>query len=305
MQYRYRLQGFDHSWIEAGTRRAAFYTNLPPGHYRFQVLAANGDGVWNNTGATLALRLQPHYYQTYWFYAALLLASLLLGYLAYRWRVRQVEAQFGAVLAERGRLAREIHDTLAQGFVGISVHLELVARLLTGGNERSAQPAWEHLDRARALVRESLAEARSSIWDLRSQNTVAEDLPARLTRNCNRIASGSAAKVYLQVKGTYRPRAANDRRRVAAHCPGGSGKCRATRRGYPHRCATDLRGAAHAPASGRRWPRVRAACPETPAPTVTTACAACRSGRYRLAPRWAVESAPGKGTRISVEAPLA
>jgi ligand-binding sensor domain-containing protein/signal transduction histidine kinase len=201
VQYRYQLQGFDHGWIEAGSRRAAFYTNLPPGRYRFQVMAANNDGVWNTAGASFALRLLPHFYQTWWFYSALALAGLLLGYLVYRWRVLQVEAQWGAVLAERGRLAREIHDTLAQGFVGISVQLELVARLLTSSREAALQ----QLDQARALVRASLAEARTSIWDLRSQTAGAEDLPARLRQSCNRIASGSSSKLYLQVKGTYRP----------------------------------------------------------------------------------------------------
>ncbi len=64
VQYRYQLQGFDRGWIEAGSRRAAFYTNLPPGSYRFRVLAANNDGVWNTAGASFGLRLLPHYYQT-------------------------------------------------------------------------------------------------------------------------------------------------------------------------------------------------------------------------------------------------
>jgi ligand-binding sensor domain-containing protein/signal transduction histidine kinase len=201
VQYRYQLQGFDHGWIEAGNRRAAFYTNLPPGSYRFAVMAANNDGVWNTAGASFTLRMLPHFYQTWWFYSALALTGLLLGYLIYRWRVLEVEAQWGAVLAERGRLAREIHDTLAQGFVGISVQLELVARLLAGSREAASQ----QLDQARALVRASLAEARTSIWDLRSENAGAEDLPARLRQSCNRIASGSPSKVYLQVKGTYRP----------------------------------------------------------------------------------------------------
>jgi ligand-binding sensor domain-containing protein/signal transduction histidine kinase len=209
VQYRYQLHGFDHGWIEAGSRRAAFYTNLPPGRYRFRVLAANNDGVWNDTGASFDLRLLPHFYQTYWFYAALALASLVLGYLVYRWRVLQVEAQFGAVLAERGRLAREIHDTLAQGFVAISVQLELVGRLLAGSREPTPKPVpdpvFKHLEQARALVRDSLAEARTSIWDLRSEAAGAADLPSRLTQSCNRIASGTATKVYLQVKGTYRP----------------------------------------------------------------------------------------------------
>jgi hypothetical protein len=197
--YRYRLDGLDHSWIEAGTRRAAFYTNLSPGRYRFHVLAANNDGVWSPAGASLGLRQLPHFYQTWWFYSVLLMGLMAAGYLVYRWRVMQVEAQFGAVLAERGRLAREIHDTLAQGFVGISVQLELVAQLL----KSSRDGALEQLDQARALVRASLADARTSIWALRSETT--EDLPARLRQSCNRVSNGSPARVYLQVKGTYRP----------------------------------------------------------------------------------------------------
>jgi ligand-binding sensor domain-containing protein/signal transduction histidine kinase len=205
VQYRYQLEGFDHGWVDAGSRRAAFYTNLPPRTYRFKVLAANNDGVWNETGASLELRLLPHYYQTWWFYSLLAMALLLMGYLVYRWRVLQVEAQWGAVLAERGRLAREIHDTLAQGFVGISVQLELVARLLAGSRDAALKQVSEHLDQARDLVRASLAEARSSIWDLRSGNATSEDLPSRLSQSCNRMTSGSASKMYLQVKGTYRP----------------------------------------------------------------------------------------------------
>ena len=108
-----------------------------------------------------------------------------------------MEAQWGAVLRERGRIAREIHDTLAQGFVGISVQLELVARLLAGSREAAPKPAmepvFEQLDQARALVRASLADARTSIWDLRSESrgAPAEDLPSRLSRSCTRIAGGS------------------------------------------------------------------------------------------------------------------
>jgi ligand-binding sensor domain-containing protein/signal transduction histidine kinase len=213
--YRYQLEGFDRGWIEAGSRRAAFYTNLPPGSYRFRVLAANNDGVWNTVGASFGLRLMPHYYQTGWFYSALALGLLLLGYLVYRWRVLEVEARWGAVLRERGRMAREIHDTLAQGFVGISVQLELVARLLGGSRDGATatqtapDEALQQLDQARALVRASLADARTSIWDLRSESVGAadqpQDLPSRLSRTCTRLAGGSTAKVYLQVKGTYRP----------------------------------------------------------------------------------------------------
>ena len=200
VRYRYKLDGFDRGWIDAGSRRIAFYTNLPPGKYRFHVLAANNDGVWNQSGASLNFRIAPHFYQSFWFYSALALAALLLAYFVYRWRVRQVESEWNAVLAERSRLAREIHDTLAQGFVGVSVQLELISRLLI----TSQEAAREQLDRTRALVRSSLAEARASIWQLRSQSD-AEELPARLARFCGGATGSSPTKVYLQVKGTFHP----------------------------------------------------------------------------------------------------
>ena len=77
VRYRFMLEGFDHQWTEAGARRSAYYTNIPPGNYTFRVQAANNDGVWNNEGAALAFTLRPHFYQTIWFY--ILLAALAAG----------------------------------------------------------------------------------------------------------------------------------------------------------------------------------------------------------------------------------
>jgi ligand-binding sensor domain-containing protein/signal transduction histidine kinase len=203
VRFRYKLAGFDRDWIDAGSRRTAYYTNLPPGRYSFRVLACNNDGVWNETGAVVEFRLRPHFYQTYWFYFALLLALGLVILQIYRWRLRQVELRFDAVLAERGRIAREIHDTLAQGLVGISVQLELVNRLLAS----SVESARSQLDQARSLVRDSLTEARSSIWDLRSQAAGTEDLATRLSQLASRATEGSVPKIKTKskVSGAYRP----------------------------------------------------------------------------------------------------
>ncbi len=200
VRYRYRLDGFDPNWIDAGGRRVAYYTNIPPGRYTFRVLAANNDGVWNETGATLQVRLLPHTWQTWWFRTLLGLVVLLLGYEVYRMRVRNVELRFNAVLAERTRIAREIHDTLAQDIVGISVQLELVSRLLGS----SVDAARTQLDAARSLVKSSLTEARSSIWNLRSAAAGADDLPARVNRAVTQAAANSTAKLRFQVRGTYR-----------------------------------------------------------------------------------------------------
>ncbi len=201
VRFRYKLEGFDHNWVDAGARRVAYYTNLPPGKYRFRVLAANNDGFWNQDGAAVAFHLEPHFYQTYWFYALILAALGLLIWSAYRWRVRQVESQFDAVLQERNRIAREIHDTLAQGFAGVSVQLEIVSRLLVS----STDTARQHLDQARVLVRKSLADARSSIWELRSQSPEGEDLAARFSKMANQVTGSGPPKLELQVRGAYRP----------------------------------------------------------------------------------------------------
>ena len=107
--------------VDAGSRRSAYYTNLRPGNYRFKVIACNNDGVWNQTGAAFGLYLKPYFYQTYWFYGVCLLLMAVLAWQLYRLRVRRIQAQFGAVLAERTRIAREIHDNLAQEMLGISV----------------------------------------------------------------------------------------------------------------------------------------------------------------------------------------
>jgi len=203
VRFRYKLDGFDHDWVDAGPRRTAYYTNLSPGRYHFRVLACNNDGVWNETGAFLDFRLKPHYYQTYWFYLVLAVGLALLAYCVYRWRLRQVELRYDAVLSERGRIAREIHDTLAQGLVGISVQLELVNRLLAS----SVESARAQLDQARNLVRDSISEARSSIWDLRSHAAETEDFATRLAQMADAATERSVPKIKVKskVSGAYRP----------------------------------------------------------------------------------------------------
>ena len=121
VRYRYLLEGFDKQWTQAGPRRNAYYTNLPPGHYRFRVQAANEDGVWNETGAQVAFAIRPPYYRTLWFLGLTILLLAGIVFAIYKMRVRAIRSQFDSILAERTRIAREIHDTLAQDFVGVSV----------------------------------------------------------------------------------------------------------------------------------------------------------------------------------------
>lgn len=194
VRYRYRLEGFDPDWVEAGARRTAFYTNLRPGRYVFRVIAANNDGVWSERAAEVRLRLRPFFWETVWFYLLLLLAAGGAAYLVYAARVRRVEARYAGAMEERGRIAREIHDGLAQGIIGISLQLEVVGRLMG----TSVEAAGAQLEAAKGMVRESLAEARKAIWELRED---VGELPVRMGTMMHRVAGPMGT---LEVTGTYR-----------------------------------------------------------------------------------------------------
>jgi signal transduction histidine kinase len=210
VRYRYMLEGFDHGWTEAGARRTAYYTNIRPGRYTFRVQAANNDGVWNSAGAALAFELRPRFYQTVWFY--ILLGSAVIGAVVFviRRRLRRAEREFQAVLRERSRIAREIHDTLAQGYVGISVQLELLAELLRMSRMETAQ---KQLDVTREYVREGLADARQSIWALRTHDAGETTLPVKLRRLVEAAGSDGLAP-RCSVFGAYRPLPAETEREL-------------------------------------------------------------------------------------------
>jgi signal transduction histidine kinase/ligand-binding sensor domain-containing protein len=201
VRYRYMLEGFDHRWTEAGVRRTAYYTNIPPGRYTFRVQAANNDGLWNTAGAALQLELRPHFYQTVWFYMLLAALVAALVVLLLRLRLLRAEREFRAVLGERNRIAREVHDTLAQGYVGVSVQLEVLSELL---RHNKTDAAARHLDTTRGYVREGLAEARQSIWALRSQDSTENTLPVKL-RRATEQAGNHGIESNFSLYGAYRP----------------------------------------------------------------------------------------------------
>jgi signal transduction histidine kinase len=200
VRFRHRLEGFDADWIDAGTRRFTRYTHLAPGVYRFHVLAANDDGLWNETGASYGFTVEPHFYQTTWFYAACIVVVVAAGWSIHRLRLRQTEARYAAVVAERGRIARELHDTIAQGFAGVSMQLEAVAARLP----ESPTEARENLDRARLLIRSSLADARRTVRDLRPQLLESGDLAASLAAAASAITASGGIRVDVDVRGARR-----------------------------------------------------------------------------------------------------
>jgi signal transduction histidine kinase len=200
INFRYMLEGFDRQWMTVGSRRTAYYTNLPPGSYRFLVQAASGDGLWNGAAAEIRFTVEPPYYRRGWFYLLVLVAAAGFAVLVYRLRLRQLQREFNAVLMERNRIAREIHDTLAQDFVGISLQLEVAAQTLARGEVSTAR---DQIDETRTMVREGLDDARQSIWELRAVSAK-DSLPTRLGRIIER-AGQRGLKAECRVGGTYRP----------------------------------------------------------------------------------------------------
>jgi signal transduction histidine kinase/CheY-like chemotaxis protein/ligand-binding sensor domain-containing protein len=93
VQFKYKLEGYDRDWIDGGSRRVAYYNNLPPGKYRFRVTAANNDGVWNEEGASTGFVLKPHFYQTYGFYSLCGLLACLMAVAVHRLRIKQMRAR--------------------------------------------------------------------------------------------------------------------------------------------------------------------------------------------------------------------
>jgi ligand-binding sensor domain-containing protein len=199
VRYRFRLDGFDKDWTDAGNRRSATYTNLTPGRYVFHVQGRSKDGVWNVAGAELHFRIVPPIYRRWWFLLLSLLLILTLVAGMYLLRLRRLEREFDAVLAERNRMAREIHDTLTQDFVGASLQLDLIAQHLNRGK---FELALEQVKRTRQLVTEGLEEARRSIWELRVNNSQ-DSLPTRLGKVVQRDTF-SAIHPRLHVGGAYR-----------------------------------------------------------------------------------------------------
>ena len=194
LRFKYRLDPYDKDWIEAGTQRTAHYTNMAPGTYSFRVIAANDFGVWNDQGATVQFVLRPHYYQTNWF--RILCAILFLGvmWLVYQWRVRYLHHQFERTLdarvAERTRIARELHDTLLQSFHGLLLKFQTVAHLLP---DRPAE-AKEKLENAIDSAADAITQGRDAVQDLRASaaekndlalaiNTLGEELSTQLNGN--------------------------------------------------------------------------------------------------------------------------
>jgi signal transduction histidine kinase/ligand-binding sensor domain-containing protein len=209
-RFRYRLEGHDNDWQEAVDRRQATYTNLPPGEYRFHVKASNNSGVWNEEGAQLAFTIEPAFYQTTWFrigVAALLAGLAWSGFqLWLRMRIRRLQRQLEATLearvAERTRIARDLHDTLLQQFHGLLLQFQAAFNLLPDRPRESRQVLASAIDRAA----EAITEGRDTVQGLRTSALEANDLADALRALAEDLAheNGHAASARVGVEGAPR-----------------------------------------------------------------------------------------------------
>ncbi len=200
VHFRYRLQGLSDDWIDAGQRRQAVFTNLPPRHYRFDVLARSSEGVWGKAGATMAFAIEPTFYQTGWFAASGGGAAVGGVLLLYRSRRRRMKQQFEMVLNERARMARELHDTLLQSLAG----LELQMDVMSGRLDSDAGGVKLQLERVRRQIQSDVSEARQSIFDLRSPTLATRDLGAALQDLGASLADVSGVRFEASITGSGR-----------------------------------------------------------------------------------------------------
>ncbi len=198
--FRYQLQGYDKDWQDPQGRREAFYTNLPPGSYRFMVKASNEDGVWNEQGAAVWINIAPAFSETPAFYAVLLAAVAVLLYIFYLLRVRYLTAHMQDLmherLAERARIARGLHDTLLQSVQGLIMYFDSQARRLPSDSEERAK-----LEQTLDLADQLMVEGREHIMDLRN-----ESIPEQLEQALQQYGTVLLNEHFrLDVRGDPRP----------------------------------------------------------------------------------------------------
>jgi len=218
VHFRYRLVGVDDAWQEAGALREAFYNSLSAGSYRFEVLAANDDGVWNEQAASLNFRIQPAFYQTVWFRLSCVLAGLLILASAYRWRLRhilhRVDTLHNERIVERERIARDLHDTLLQSVQGLILRFH--ATLL---RMRENDPLRAEIQDTLLGANRVLQEGRDKVSGLRGTLDMTSSIEDALAQLGRELAQQSAPTIRITTEGESRqltPMASDEIYRIGA-----------------------------------------------------------------------------------------
>jgi len=192
--FRYKLEGFDKEWTAAGSRREAFFTNLPPQHFRFLVYARNANGAESGSPAAVEFTIEPRFYQRVWFYPLLALLSAVGIVATYRARVNRLRQRFDLVLAERSRIARELHDTLLQGLSGITMQLQALWMRMPPSKEKQFLAGI--IEDAGACSQ----EARQSLWGLRAHGPRDREFSDKLADVCREVLQGSDISLKLDLQ---------------------------------------------------------------------------------------------------------
>jgi signal transduction histidine kinase/ligand-binding sensor domain-containing protein len=204
-RFRYKLEGRDRDWVDAGSRRQALYSDLRPRDYRFRVMASNNSGVWNEAGASFDFSVAPAYYQTTWFLASVVAVFLALLAGLYQLRVRQVAQRFQLQMegrvAERTRIARDLHDTLLQSFQGVLLKFSAARYMLPDRPDEAGKSLDDVIEQARAAI----TEGRDAVQGLRSSTVVTNDLARAIGAVGEELAASKDAPEFdLHVEGTTR-----------------------------------------------------------------------------------------------------
>jgi signal transduction histidine kinase/ligand-binding sensor domain-containing protein len=208
VRYKYRLEGYDTTWSDPSPLREAAYTNLSPRHYRFDVMATNVDGIWSPAEAAVEFEVLPLFWETWWFGLGVLAGIVACIVALYRLRLQQatnrINLRFQERLAERTRIAQELHDTLLQGFLSASMQVHVAADRLP--DDSAVKPT---LNRALELMRQVIDEGRNAVRGLRSTRSASLDLEQSFARIQQEIAGSDPDSERVEfrvvVDGERRP----------------------------------------------------------------------------------------------------
>lgn len=196
VRYRYRLEGFDTDWVNAGTTKAVSYTTLHPGTYHFCVISRNRDGLWDLTGASFSFEVEPQFYRTVWFSCLCSALAILIAGTLHLWRVQQIREKTSIALAERTRMARQIHDTLLQGVSGASLVLQAIAPAITNTDVR------RRLDNALNEMQQCMTDTRRALWDIHDPQPERGDFIALLERYGRGLTMGTQTRFVVEAAET-------------------------------------------------------------------------------------------------------
>jgi len=205
VRFRYLLEGFDSGWSQPVAAREAVYTNLGAGSYRFRLIASNSEGLWNGPEAAIGFDVEPTLFESWWFRSAMVLCVGLVALGAYLIRMRQLtrllNARFEERLAERVRVARELHDTLLQSFQGLLLRFQTAYALF---DTRPAE-AKDVLGNSIDQTAQAITEGREAVQGLRASTVESNDLAQAITTLGEQLAAearGTSVGMFVEVEGT-------------------------------------------------------------------------------------------------------